>query len=188
MVLSLETDMSPIRKIHHVAYRCKDAKETVNWYTQHLGMDFVLAIAEDQVPSTQAPDPYMHVFLDAGGGNILAFFELPNAPEMGRDANTPDWVQHIALEVDSVDVLLSTKAGLEAAGIEVIGVTDHTIFKSIYFFDPNGHRLELAANIGTSEMKKQLDAVKWDMLEEWSQTKRAPKHAAWMHEKAFSGN
>jgi len=24
--------------------------------------------------------------------------------------------------------------------------------------------------------------VKWDMLNEWSKTKRAPKHAAWMHE------
>jgi len=178
--------MSNIRKIHHVAYRCKDAKETVNWYVQHLGMDFVLAIAEDQVPSTLAPDPYMHLFMDAGGGNILAFFELPNAPEMGRDTNTPEWVQHIALEVDSVAILESTKAKLEAAGIEVIGITDHTIFKSIYFFDPNGHRLELAANTGTPEMMKQLDEVKWDMLEEWTKTKRAPKHAAWMHEKAFS--
>ena len=32
-------------------------------------------------------------------------------------------------------------------------------------------------------MLEKLDAVKWDMLEEWSKTKRAPKHAAWMHEK-----
>ena len=180
--------MSNIRKIHHVAYRCKDAKETVEWYTQHLGMDFVLAIAEDQVPSTRAPDPYMHIFMDAGGGNVLAFFELPNSPEMGRDGNTPEWVQHIALEVDSVDILETTKAQLEAAGIPVIGVTDHTIFKSIYFFDPNGHRLELAANTGTPEMMKQLDEVKWDMLEEWSKTKRAPKHAAWMHEKALGSD
>jgi hypothetical protein len=31
-----------------------------------LGMDFQLAIAEDRVPSTGEPDPYMHVFLDAG--------------------------------------------------------------------------------------------------------------------------
>ncbi len=174
--------MLNIRKIHHVAYRCRDAKETVEWYRKHLDMNFVLAIAEDHVPSTQAPDPYMHVFMDAGGGNVLAFFELPNSPDMGRDANTPEWVQHIALEVESVEVLETAKARLEAAGIPVIGVTNHTIFKSIYFFDPNGHRLELAANTGSPEMMKKLDEVKWDMLEEWSQTKRAPKHAAWMHE------
>ncbi len=171
-----------ISKIHHAAYRCKDAKETVEWYAKNLNMDFVLAIAEDLVPSTKAPDPYMHIFLDAGGGNVLAFFELPNSPEMGRDENTPAWVQHMAFEVDSMETLLAAKAKLEANGVEVIGPTNHTIFKSIYFFDPNGHRLELATNTGTPEMYKTLDEVKWDMLNEWSKTKRAPKHAAWMHQ------
>ena len=66
-----------INRIHHVAYRCHDARETVEWYRKHLDMEFVLAIAEDRVPSTKAPDPYMHLFMDAGNGNILAFFELP---------------------------------------------------------------------------------------------------------------
>lgn len=178
--------MLNIRKIHHVAYRCLDSKETVEWYRKHLDMEFVLAIAEDHVPSTHAADPYMHLFMDAGGGNVLAFFELPNSPEMGRDPNTPDWVQHIALEVDSMEVLEAAKKRLEAAGIDVLGITDHTIFKSIYFRDPNGHRLELVVNTSTPEMMKQLDDVKWDMLEEWTKTKKAPKHAAWMHEKELA--
>jgi catechol 2,3-dioxygenase-like lactoylglutathione lyase family enzyme len=174
--------MSLVQQVHHVAYRCKDAKETVLWYEKHLGMKFVLAIAEDEVPSTKASDPYMHVFLDAGNGNILAFFELPTQQPMDRDRNTPAWVQHLALKVESVDKLMEAKARLEAGGIEVLGPTNHTIFKSIYFFDPNGHRLELAADCGTPEMLRKLDEVKWDMLEEWSQTRRAPKHAAWMHD------
>jgi catechol-2,3-dioxygenase len=106
---------------------------------------------------------------------------------MGRDENTPDWVQHIALEVDSVATLEATKARLEAAGIPVVGLTDHTIFQSIYFFDPNGHRVELAADTATPEQMRRLDAVKWAMLDEWSQTKRAPRHAAWMHERALAG-
>ena len=176
-----------LNKIHHAAYRCKDAKTTVDWYVKNLNMDFVLAIAEDLVPSTKAPDPYMHIFLDAGGGNVLAFFELPNSPEMGRDTNTPEWVQHIAFQVDSVQDLEEAKARLQANGVEVIGPTNHTIFKSIYFFDPNGHRLELAADVGTPEMYQKLDACKWDMLEEWAKTKRAPKHAAWMHDQEFIG-
>jgi catechol 2,3-dioxygenase-like lactoylglutathione lyase family enzyme len=169
------------KRIHHVAYRCKDAKATVEWYEHYLGMRFLLAIAEDKVPSTGAFDPYMHVFLDAGMGNVLAFFELPEQPPMGRDPNTPDWVQHLALEIESLDELMATKARLEADGIAVIGPTDHTLFKSIYFFDPNGHRLELAVNTGTPDMLARLDAVKWQMLEEWSRTRRAPRHAAWMH-------
>jgi lactoylglutathione lyase len=171
-----------VQKIQHVAYRCNDARETVEWYGKHLGMKFVLAIAEDQVPSTKEPDPYMHVFLDAGNGNILAFFELPTRPPMDRDRNTPAWVQHLALQVDSVDTLVATKARLEAAGIPVVGPTDHTLFKSIYFFDPNGHRLELAANTGTPDMLRRLDEVKDAMIQEWSRTRRAPKHAAWMHD------
>ncbi|MED5545069.1 MAG: VOC family protein [Pseudomonadota bacterium] len=173
--------------IHHVAYRCRDAKETVDFYRDVLGMDFQLAIAEDKVPSTGAPDPYMHVFLDCGGGNVLAFFELPNSPAMGRDRATPEWVQHIAFKVDSEDDLLAAKARLEARELEVLGPVHHGVFKSIYFFDPNGHRLELAWQFGTPDQMGRLKAVADDMLEEWSRTRRAPRHAAWLHEEAAQG-
>lgn len=168
---------------HHVAYRCRDAKETVEFYQKTLGMDFQLAIAEDHVPSTGAYDPYMHIFMDAGNGNVLAFFELPEQPDMGRDQNTPEWVQHIALRVGSLEELLGAKVHLEGLGIDVLGPTNHGIFKSIYFFDPNGHRLELAADTGTAEQLTELHRVAPDMLEEWSETKKAPRHAAWLHEK-----
>jgi catechol 2,3-dioxygenase-like lactoylglutathione lyase family enzyme len=172
-----------LKGIHHVAYRCKDAKQTVEFYRDVLGMDFQLAIAEDHVPSTGAYDPYMHIFLDAGGGNVLAFFELPQQPEMGKDPNTPAWVQHIAFKVASMDDLLAAKARAEAHGLSVLGPTHHGIFKSIYFFDPNGHRLELACDIGTPEQYAELRRVAPEMLEEWSQTRKAPRHAAWLHEK-----
>ncbi len=170
-----------LKRIHHVAYRCKDAKETVDFYQKNLDMDFQLAIAEDHVPSTGAYDPYMHLFLDAGNGNVLAFFELPEQPEMGRDPQTPDWVQHIAFEVESMDELLSAKSRLEANGLDVLGPTDHTIFQSIYFFDPNGHRIELAANTAKPGMLDELKRVAPTMLEEWSKTKKAPNHADWVH-------
>ena len=131
---------------------------------------------------------FRSVFLDAGNGNVLAFFELPNAPQMGRDENTPEWVQHLAFKVKTQDELKDYKDRLKANGVEVLGVTDHTIFHSIYFFDPNGHRLEIACDTGTPDMYRQLDEVKWAMLDEWSRTKRAPKHAAWMHEKEYAGS
>ena len=35
-------------------------------------------------------------------------------------------------------------------------------------------------------MMKMLDEVKWEMIEEWSKTKKAPKHAAWMHDGSYS--
>ena len=170
-----------LQRIHHVAYRCKDAKATVDWYADILGMAFTTAFSEDHVPSTGAYDPYMHIFLDCGGGNVIAFFELPNQPEMGKDPNTPAWVQHIAFEVADLDALLAAKAHIEAQGIDVVGPTFHGIFRSIYFFDPNGHRLELACNIGTAEQHAELKRVAPLMLQEWSETKKAPRHADWLH-------
>lgn len=175
--------MIQLQQIHHVAYRCKDARETMEWYSRMLNMKFLLAISEDRVPSTGAPDPYMHIFLDAGRGNILAFFELPQSPPMARDANTPEWVQHIAFELVDEQALQDALIELRSKGVEVLGPTDHGIIRSIYFFDPNGHRLELTCRTGTPEQLQQLEKVAPLMLEEWSLTRRAPRHAAWLHQK-----
>jgi catechol-2,3-dioxygenase len=101
---------------------------------------------------------------------------------MGRDENTPAWVQHLAFKVSSEDDLLAAKRHVESLGIEVLGPTHHGIFKSIYFFDPNGHRVELAADIGTEDQLAELKRVAKPMLEEWSRTKRAPRHASWLHQ------
>ncbi len=174
--------MIKLEQIHHVAYRCNDTKETIEFYKEMLNMEFLVAIAEDKVPSTQAPDPYMHIFLDAGNGNILAFFELPNSPKMDRDHNTPEWVQHIAFQVKDRQALVDAKDELEQKGLEVIGITQHGIIESIYFFDPNGHRLELTCLTGTPQQMAELKRVAPLMVEEWSKTKKAPKHAAWLHQ------
>lgn len=170
-----------LSKIHHVAYRCRDAKQTVEFYNRVLGMEYLSAFSEDHVPSTGEYDPYMHIFLDAGGGNVLAFFELPKQPDMTRDLNTPEWVQHIAFEVADLETLLAAKAHIDAQGISVLGPTFHGIFRSIYFFDPNGHRLELACNIGTPDQHAALKRVAPLMLDEWNETKKAPRHADWLH-------
>jgi len=177
-----------IEKIHHVAYRCSDAKRTVDFYKRVLDMDLVGAIAEDRVPSTKEPDPYMHIFLDAGQGNILAFFELPNSPPMGRDPNTPGWVQHIALQVGSMDELLEAKRRAEAEGQAVVGPTNHSLFQSIYFHDPDGHRLEVATPTMTEEQFTRMKSAAQRMLEDWDRTRMPPRHMAWLHEAEFAAN
>ncbi len=175
-----------IEKFHHVAYRCNDTKETVDFYKKALDMDLILAISEERVPSTKAEDPYMHVFLDAGNGNVLAFFEIPNSPPMGRDPNTPDWVQHVAFQVADEDALLEAKARVESCGVDVIGPIDHSIFHSIYFFDPNGLRLECATPTGPVDQVNKLNSIANEMIDEWSKTKTVVKQAAWLHEKEFT--
>jgi catechol 2,3-dioxygenase-like lactoylglutathione lyase family enzyme len=178
--------MIQIEQIHHVAYRCKDAKETVEFYKKYLNMDLLVCIAEEKVPSTKEPNPYMHVFLDAGHGNILAFFEITGEKEMDRDRNTPQWVQHIAFRLKDRAAIELAKKELEAKGLDVLGITDHGIIQSIYFFDPNGHRLELTCALGTEKEMKDLKDIAPQMLEEWSRTKKPPRHASWLHKKEFA--
>ena len=178
--------MINIEQIHHVAYRCNNAKETVKFYQDYLNMDLLVCIAEDKVPSTKEPNPYMHVFLDAGQGNILAFFEITGEKDMSRDPNTPKWVQHIAFQVKDDVALAEAKKELEQKGLDVLGITEHGIIRSIYFFDPNGHRLELTCVTGTTEQMKNLKEIAPKMLDEWDKTKQPPRDASWLHEKEFS--
>ena len=157
--------------IHHVAYRCNNAYNTILWYKKYLDLDFMLAISETNVPSTGERSPYMHIFLRTSNtnDNILAFFELPESPPMIRDPNTPNWVQHIALKATQEELFIVLEK-LRADGIDVIGPIDHKIFISIYFFDLNGHRIELAYDTDNTILEK-MDKIKWDMIKEWNETK-----------------
>jgi catechol 2,3-dioxygenase-like lactoylglutathione lyase family enzyme len=172
-----------IKQLHHVAYRCRDAKETVEFYTRVLGLEYAMALSEDRVPSTGEAHPYMHIFFRMDDGSYVAFFELPDAPAMGRDGSTPAWVQHLALRVADEEALERSRKRIESHGVEVLGPVDHGMCKSIYFFDPNGHRLELTVDTMTPEMRQRLASVKEAMMDEWSRTKRAPHHADWVHKK-----
>ena len=167
-----------IQGLHHVAYRCRDAKETADFFKKYLGMDCTIAFAENKVPSTGEWSPHIHIFFEMGDGSFVAFFEVPESPEMQMDPNTPDWVQHLAVKVDSVEELERIRDMLVADGHKVVGPTDHKICQSIYFFDPNGHRLEVTVDTLTPELEAQLRETAPALLEEWSRTKRAPDVAA----------
>lgn len=163
-----------ISGLHHAAYRCKDAKETVDFYTRFLDLDFNIAVAENTVPSTGEWSPHIHIFLQMADGGFVAFFELPEDKGGILDEDTPKWVQHLALKVPDMETLQRYRARLEEGGVKVIGPTDHTICNSIYFFDPSGHRLELTVDTTTPELGAMLRKSAPATLEEWSRTKRAP--------------
>src|ERR1700761_930233 len=171
-----------VKGVHHVAYRCKDAKRTADFYTKALGLEFTMAMSEERVPTTGVECPYMHIFFQMGDGSHVAFFDLAKADPMKLDPNTPPWVQHLALEVEDAGALEQAAKRLRDYGVEVIGPIDHTIFKSIYFHDPDGHRVELTYRTETPEAMRQLHEIKDEMLEEWNRTRRVSSRAAWVHE------
>lgn len=162
----------PIHGLHHFAYRCRDAEETRHFYEDILGLPLWHIIQSDYVPSTGEYCPYTHIFFRMSDGSCIAFFDLGDDVAAEPSPNTPAWVNHLALRVDTVEHLQKIKADLEAHGVEVIGITDHHIFKSIYFFDPNGIRVELTAQLA-SEMEM-LEASKHAhaRLQEWTQRKQ----------------
>lgn len=170
-----------IHGLHHFAHRCRDAEETRHFYEDLLGLPLYHLIQSDRVPSTGELCPYTHVFFRMADGSFVAFFDLGDDVAAAPSPNTPAWVNHLALRVQSVEALGLIKARLEAAGVEVIGVTDHHIFKSIYFFDPNGIRLELSAQVaGEDEMLEQSKTAH-EKLAEWTARKarwRAEREAA----------
>lgn len=158
------------KSLHHAAFRCKDAKETVEFYTNVLGLDFIHAMGEDHVPSTGAYSPHIHIFFQMEDGSCIAFFELPNDPGAvsGRDPETPGWVQHFAFRVKDMETLLAARDDLLGKGIKVIGPVNHDDFlQSIYFFDPSGHRLELSVHTSTAEMDRQFKHEAMDVLMHW---------------------
>lgn len=134
-----------IRGLYHYAHPCRDAEETRRFYEDLLGLPLVNFMAAERVPSTGEARPYAHMFFAMGDGSYIAFFDLGRNELPLPSPNTPDWVQHFAMEVGSVDEVLAMKQRLEEAGVEVKGLVDHDFIQSIYFFDPNGLRLEVTA-------------------------------------------
>ena len=161
----------PIRGLHHCAYRCRDCEETRAFYEDVLGLPLVHVIRSDIVPSTGEHCPYVHIFFRMTDGSHLAFFDLGDNVAAEPSPNTPEWVNHIALRVDSIEALREAKARLEAAGVEVLGITDHHIFDSIYFFDPNGVRLELTAQRADEFQMLQESKTAHKRLNEWTARK-----------------
>ncbi len=162
-----------VQGLHHYAYRCRDAEETRRFYEDLLGLPLVHVIRADNVPSTGEHCPYVHIFFRMTDGSYLAFFDLGDDTAAEPSPNTPAWVNHIALTVASREDLAEAKRRLEAAGVAVIGVTDHHFVHSIYFFDPNGIRLELTTFTGTAAYMDGKAAAARGELDAWTAEKRA---------------
>ncbi len=160
-----------LRGLHHFAYRCRDAEETRAFYEDLLGLPLTHVIKADFVPSTGEYCPYVHVFFQLGDGSYIAFFDLGDNIAPLPSPNTPSWVNHLALEVETEAELVAFKDRLQAAGQEVLGITDHHIIESIYFFDPNGIRLEITHKTASDEEMATAASHAHTALMEWNAEK-----------------
>ena len=125
-----------LKRIHHVAYRCRcEGNGGVLSASVEYGL---CARHRGGRGAVTKPDLHARVFR-CGYGQCAGFFELPNSPAMGRDEQTPIWVQHITFEVTTW-LRWSPPKPISRMRTGCWPV-NHGIFKSIYFFDPNKHQL-----------------------------------------------
>lgn len=169
------TQAIALKKLNHVAWRCMDAEQTRRFYEDVLGLPLAHTVTSDHVPSTGEYAPYFHLFFELGDGSYVAFFDVRDGKGASVPEDMPKWIHHFAFEVDSVDDVMAMKARLEKAGVDVLGVTDHHFIQSIYFFDPNGLRLEVTARTGTSEYMEAGRKSAHEELARWTREKQAAR-------------
>ena len=143
----------PVYGMDHSAYRCRDAEETRVFYEDVVGFPLALALHIDRHPVTGEPVDYLHIFFDIGSDDpdhpsYIAFFEVVDNPgDDPAELFKKRWGMdlHFAMRLADHGALDAWKARLESRGVTVEGPIDHGMFRSIYFHDPNGYRLEFAA-------------------------------------------
>lgn len=150
--------------INHLALVCKDMARTVEFYRDILGMPLIKTL---ELPEGRG----QHFFFDVGNGDSIAFFWFSDArsgvpgvsapealPGEGDFRSAHGSMNHIALNV-SADRFDEYCERLVEKGVKVSRVLNHddsetnlaeelhagVFVRSIYFFDPDGICLELAA-------------------------------------------
>lgn len=148
--------------INHLALVCRDMAETVRFYTQVLGMPLTKTI--------ELPGGGQHFFFDCGNGDSLAFFWWADGPPAAPGVASADSfpkgaksavgsMNHVAFAVPEEKLELYMRQ-LQAAGVPLVpmvvnhddseqgvaaAVHEGVFVRSVYFYDPNGIMLELAA-------------------------------------------
>ncbi|MDZ4371271.1 MAG: VOC family protein [Phenylobacterium sp.] len=148
------------RGINHLALVCRNMARTVDFYQNILGMPLIKTL---NLPDGKG----QHFFFDAGNNTSIAFFWFPEAPEAqpgvvqarrGGGVSAHGSMNHLAIDVAPEHLELYRQRLLDA-GVDVTPVVNHddsprtispevnetTFVRSIYFHDPDGIRLELAA-------------------------------------------
>jgi len=167
----MPSPIDPILRLHHAAWRCRDAEETRAFYEDVLGLRLAHIIRAETVPSTGENCPYVHLFFVLPDDSFVAFFDLGDNQAPLPSPNTPAWVNHFAMKVDSLEVLERFKRRLQDAGVEVLGVTDHGFVRSIYFFDPNGIRMELTVDMTDGKVSEFDMKIARERLDAWTREK-----------------
>lgn len=120
--------MTRINKVGHVVLNVQDVEKSAAFYTTVLGMEVMLRRGENAA------------FLSFGTQHHdVALFKAPEGAARGELG-----LNHIALQINGGETELRQLYGrIVDYGAKVDFTTDHGMTRSVYFFDPDGNRLEI---------------------------------------------
>ena len=145
--------------VHHITIKGADRQSTVDFWEGVLGMPFIF----DQ-PNLDQPAEG-HLYFDPGDGRLITVFtDEARTPPMRRAPVEVGSVHHLAFTV-SLATFRQAVARLGARGIAFTGPKDRGFMDSIYFEDPCGLLVELAAYkfvapLGVSEAEVLAEAYR----------------------------
>ena len=127
-----------IQRVGHVVLKVRDLEKAKAFYVDVLGM------------KVGAYNPERGMFLRFGDyHHDIAIFKT------GDDAALPTDNQvglvHVALVTDGVASVRQYYDRCKAAGVEIVGTSDHAVTNSLYVKDPEGNTIEIYADVPTDE-------------------------------------
>lgn len=137
--------------IDHLSFGTHDLQRTRRFYEEQLG--FPIVIHERMLVAQGGR--IEHIFFDCGGGCCIAFMEHQGVPGVAADYATginaglgvPPGTYHFAFRCDSLEALHARRAELLSRGVVLGEVVDLHPYRSFFFNDPNGLRLEYTVRV-----------------------------------------
>jgi catechol 2,3-dioxygenase-like lactoylglutathione lyase family enzyme len=125
--------------VHHITLVGADRQTSIDFWEGVLGMPFVF----EQPNLDNAAEG--HLYFDPGDGRLITVFtDERRKPDPERTSTAIGAVHHIAFNVSRATFQQTVKR-LDERGIRHSGVKDRGFMDSIYFLDPLGLLIELAA-------------------------------------------
>jgi len=125
--------------LHHVTIIGADRQTSIDFWEGVLGMPFVF----DQ-PNLDNPDE-AHIYFDPGDGRLITVFtDESRKAEKRRPPQSAGHLHHLAFSVSHA-TFAQAVLRLDERGITHSGPKDRGFMDSIYFRDPLGMLIELAA-------------------------------------------
>jgi glyoxylase I family protein len=133
-------------RMHHYAFVTTDLEKTRSFYEELIGLPLVATWAEiEHLPMRDRI--YCHAFFELADGSALAFFQFADPDQEVPVVPLASPFAHLALNCDR-RTQREVHDRLRSAGYRADDVIlkDHGYCMSLYVYDPNGLRIELAAD------------------------------------------